>query len=70
MVSNLVLWRLSHPNGQSAHCSLVGDADKWHLRRWLDGFVAGAEDFREREKAIDRAAELRRGLESRGFREE
>ena len=70
MVSNLVLWRLTHPNGQSVHCSIVGEGGRWHLRRSLDGFVAGAEDFRDRERAINRAAELRRGFEARGFRED
>ena len=70
-MTNVVVWRLHHPNGQSARCTLVSDVGgAWRLQRWLNGFVAGGEEFRKRDEAFSRAIELRKGFEARGFRED
>ena len=69
-MANVVIWRLQHPNGQSAQCTVAADAGTWRLHRWLNGFVAAAEEFRKRDEALVRASELRKGLEARGFRED
>jgi hypothetical protein len=69
-MANVTVWRLQHPNGQSAHCTVASAAGTWRLHRWLNGFVAGAEEFRKRDEAMIRATELRKGFEARGFREE
>lgn len=70
MASNAVTWRLEHPNGQSAQCTVVPESGAWSVRRWLNGFVAGAEQFRAREDALMRATDFRKDLEARGFRED
>jgi len=70
LMANLVLWRLQHPNGQSTQCTVASRAGAWQLHRWVNGFVASAEQFPQRDAAMIRATELRQGLEARGFREE
>jgi len=70
MASNAVIWQLHHPNGQSAQCSVVSESGAWSVRRWLNGFVAGAEQFPAREDALTRAADFLKGLQARGFRED
>lgn len=67
--SEFTVWRLSHANGQTASCALTFQRGHWTLGRWLNGFIAGAEDFADRDDALKKAAEVRRGLEARGFRE-
>ena len=69
-MANVIVWRLQHPNGQSAHCTVASHAGKWQLHRWMNGFVASAEEFPKKDAAMIRATELRQGLEARGFRDE
>ena len=67
-MANLVLWRLQHPNGQAAQCTVAASAGTWQLHRWVNGFVASAEQFPKRDAAMIRATELKQGLQARGFR--
>jgi hypothetical protein len=69
-MANLTIWRLQHPNGQSIECTVATSAGRWQLHRWMNGFVAAAEEFPKRDAAMIRATELREGLEARGFRDE
>jgi len=67
-MANLLIWRLQHPNGQSTECTVASCAGAWQLHRWVNGFVAAAEQFPKRDAAMIRAIELRQGLVARGFR--
>ncbi len=69
-MANHLVWRLQHPNGQAAQCTVAACAGTWQLHRWVNGFVASAEQFPKRDAALIRATELREGLEARGFRDE
>ena len=69
-MANLLVWRLQHPNGQATQCTVAACAGAWQLHRWVNGFVASAEQFPKRDAAMIRATELRQGLEARGFRDE
>ena len=69
-MANLLVWQLQHANGQLAQCTVAADAGTWRLHRWLNGFIASAEEFRKRDEALTRATELRQGLEARGFRDD
>jgi hypothetical protein len=69
-MANLLVWRLQHPNGQETQCTVAACAGTWQLHRWVNGFVASAEQFPKRDAALIRATELREGLEARGFRDE
>jgi hypothetical protein len=69
-MANLLVWRLQHPNGQATQCTVAACAGTWQLHRWVNGFVASAEQFPKRDAALIRATELREGLEARGFRDE
>lgn len=68
--SEFIVWRLTHPNSQTARCTILFEGGHWSLRRWLDNFDSRVEHFDNRDNALARAGELRRDLERRGFRED
>lgn len=68
--SKSVVWRLTHPNGQTARCAIFVENSRCRLQRWLNEFVSSVEECDDHDHALRRATDIRRDFERRGFRED